>query len=1652
SSAPVDVTSAAQKCFQIIVATTPVQMGIISVQSLIWMQEVNLLPGSSRRKQGGALNCPRRIVAFLLNWLSNLSLGDSAPERKSPSHHRQPSDTSETAGLVQRCVIIQKDQHGFGFTVSGDRIILVQSVRPGGAAMKAGVKEGDRIIKVNGTMVTNSSHLEVVKLIKSGAYVALTLLGSSPSSIGVSGLQQEPAGALRITPVIPPPPPPPPLPPPQHITGPKPLQDPEVQKHATQILRKMLRQEEQELQRICEVYNRKPASELEEQMEGARRRVSQLQLKIQQETGGLVDVLPLGGDTSQRASEGRLSLDSQEGDSGLDSGTERFPSLTESLVNRNSVLSDPGLDSPRTSPVIMARVAQHHRRQGSDAPAPPTSNQGADQSPKPLIIGPEEDYDPGYFNNESDIIFQDLEKLKSRPAHLGVFLRYIFSQADPSPLLFYLCAEVYQHTNPKDFRNLGKGIWSIFLEKNAPLRVKVPEVLQAEIDQRLRSGEDARALLCDAQGAAMPEIQEQILDYRTKRTLGLGSLYGENDLLDLDGDPSRERLVAEKQLAALGDILSKYEEDRSAPMDFAVSTYMSHVGIRLRETRPYSTAEKAPSAPDKDKWLPFFPKTKKQSSNAKKEKDALEDKKRNPILKYIGKPKSSSQSTFHIPLSPVEVKPGNVRNIIQHFENNQQYDIPEPGTQRLSTGSFPEDLLESDSSRSEIRLGRSESLKGREEMKRSRKAENVPRSRSDVDMDAAAEAARLHQSASSSASSLSTRSLENPTPPFTPKMSRRSIESPSLGFCTDALLPHLLEDDLGQLSDLEPEPDAQNWQHTVGKDVVAGLSQREIDRQEVINELFVTEASHLRTLRVLDLIFYQRMKKENLMPREELARLFPNLPELIEIHNSWCESMRKLREEGPIIKDVGDLMLARFDGPAREELQQMAAQFCSYQSIALELIKTKQRKESRFQLFMQEAESHPQCRRLQLRDLIISEMQRLTKYPLLLESIIKHTAGGTSEHEKLCRARDQCREILKYVNEAVKQTENRHRLEGYQKRLDTTSLERASNPLAAEFKSLDLTTRKMIHEGPLTWRMSKDKTLDLHVLLLEDLLVLLQKQDEKLLLKCHSKTAVGSSDSKQTFSPALKLNAVLIRSVATDKRAFFIICTSELGPPQIYELVALTSSDKNTWMELLEEAVRHATRHPGPAPTPLQPPAQGPPAHQSPRPSRQVFNPALPSWTHSFITHSSSAKGRNCQQGTFSHLVAFSPQELDDSEVFHSEPEPEELPSSPGPQERATGMHPALLEHPGKECGIGEEELHALPHPPTSLDAESRGSRMRDPILLPLPDSLFMEGLADAALEDVESLRNQILCSLLPRHPTEPQAAKEPEDDLTPTASVISITSHPWDPGSPGPAPPVGEGDNTQFPGPEPKDVAGCSLEHLPPRTRNSGIWESPELDRKPDEEASSTEAAGSYKVVRKAEVAGSEAIPALPESVQSGPEPPEVEGGAKAAGNCFYVSMPAGPLDSSTDPSGAPISPSQPISLPAWQMEPQYQQQHGSHEDQRHPTCSPPSLALRDVGLIFHTIEQLTAKLNRLKDMELAHKELLRSLGGESSGGTTPVGSLHTEATRWTDSFLSPPATEPLVADSRDSHELGPRPEDGIDSPLEDRIPDTTTSHDCDC
>uniref|UniRef100_A0A3B5B5H3 Rho guanine nucleotide exchange factor 11 n=1 Tax=Stegastes partitus TaxID=144197 RepID=A0A3B5B5H3_9TELE len=990
-----------------------------------------------------------------LDRLSSLTIGDSERKSSATQQREPPADViaeSTGPGLVQRCVVVQKDQLGFGFTVCGERVKLVQNVRPGGAAVKAGVQEGDRIIKVNGSLVSSMSHQEVVKLIKSGTYVALTLQGPPPSA---ASLPLEPLPTDLTTNQRTslggdaPPPPPPPLPsglsstPSQRITGPKPLQDPEVQKHATQILRKMLEQEEAELQGLMDEQLRNPSPSLEERIESAKRRAHQVRVKIQQDLGG-----------------------------------------------------------------------------------------------KAQIIGPEEEdeEDDGYAFNEMDGPFQDIELLKSRPAHMTVFMRYVFTQLlDPNPLLFYLSVEAYLGSSPKDARALAPQICSHFLDPDAPLKIKVREEYLTDIENRLHAQEDIRGPLSELQQQVLPDIQYQIQDYRNKQMMGLGSLFGEGDLQHLDGDPVKEKQVVDRQVTALWEILSKHEEDRSSPLASAVLLYLRHSGIKLRDSKVFPGL-----STEKEKWLAFL-KTKKLSGT-KKEKDG-EDKKRNPILKYIGKPRATSQSTISPPA-------GCIQNRSHWFHKILFFCA-------LST-----------SPTVSVRLARSESLKAQGEGRRRGVAsgtESVPRSRSDVDMEDCGEEREgpglrpLQHSASSSASSSSARSLENPTPPYTPRSRRRSMDSPL------ALLPDaaVLEDDVC---------DGQNWQDTVPPQLLATLSPREVDRQAVIYELFTTEASHLRTLRVLDQVFFQKMR--SVLNSEELACIFPNLHQVYELHASLCEAMKK-RRETPIVQDIGDVMLARFEGAAGDEFQEKASQLCCQQSQARELIKNKRRKDPRFAHIIQECEASPLCRRLQLKDLLVSEMQRLTKYPLLLDNIIKHTEAASSDLPSLQRAQACCRGILQAVNEDVRETEHRQRLSQYQRRLDAAPQFKVTEQFSL---SLDLTTKRMIHEGPLTWKISKDKQIEIQALLLSDWLVLLQRgPDDRLQLRYPSRWlgggGGGSGDSKTSFSPLVKLDSLLVRPVATDNKALYVISTTER---QIYELVAGTSSEKNTWKDLLEKTISSA--------------------------------------------------------------------------------------------------------------------------------------------------------------------------------------------------------------------------------------------------------------------------------------------------------------------------------------------------------------------------------------------------------------------------------------------------------------------------------------------
>uniref|UniRef100_A0A665VB33 Rho guanine nucleotide exchange factor (GEF) 12a n=1 Tax=Echeneis naucrates TaxID=173247 RepID=A0A665VB33_ECHNA len=834
------------------------------------------------------------------------------------------------SGLVQRCVIIQKDENGFGLTVSGDNPVFVQVVKEDGAAMRAGVQTGDRIIKVNGTLVTHSNHIEVVKLIKSGSYVALTVLGRPP-------------GLAQI-----------------------------------------------------------PLPEAESEMLG-------------------VSISSPNSPATERPYSPQDCL----------SSTQQQWDENSTVCNQKADILQKVITITNPSPKLLKDIQEVKKHipqlQGQLFKAP-----GATQdSLSPTIIS-----SPSSVRLISQIIGTIIEQLKSRPAHLSAFLHHVISQFDPAPVLCYLYADLYKQTNSKETRRVFMDLHTFFIDRAAVSTVFVAyDDIRGRVLTELIPEEINRQHVQTLQDSLLPDIQKNLEDFRQKRSMGL--TVAEVELTRLDQERVRDRVTLERERSYAENIITKIEdillttqtteEEKCTTMQYVIYTYMKHLGVRVKEPR---------SLESKRVRINFLPKIKK---SIKTEKEGEEKVKKPRFPSILGPQRRPSR---------VEAGPANI---------------------------------------------------------------------------------------------LSGSRLEG--------MGAADVQS---------------EDDQGT----DSEHDPPNWQQLVGREVLAVLRPHEIKRQEVINELFYTERAHVRMLKVLDHVFYQKLSKEAILPLADIKNIFTNLEEILQLHVSILEQMAAIRKrnESSVIDQIGDDLLSWFSGGEEEKIKQAVGTFCSNQPFALEIIKTKQKKDSRFTSFIQEAESNRLCRRLQLKDIIPVEMLRLTKYPLLLDNIAKYTV----EKDKVKQAADCCRKILNHVNQAVKESEDKQRLEDYQRRLDLSSLKQTDNPMILELKNLDLTKRTMVHEGPLSWKVNKDKTIELYTLLLEDILVLLQKQDERLILKCHSKNLAGTTDTKQNFSPIIKLNTVLVRSVATDNKSFFVLSMSDNGA-QIYELMAPTVSDQRTWQRLISQ-------------------------------------------------------------------------------------------------------------------------------------------------------------------------------------------------------------------------------------------------------------------------------------------------------------------------------------------------------------------------------------------------------------------------------------------------------------------------------------------------
>ncbi|KAM8986846.1 rho guanine nucleotide exchange factor 18 isoform 1-T1 [Ara ararauna] len=363
------------------------------------------------------------------------------------------------------------------------------------------------------------------------------------------------------------------------------------------------------------------------------------------------------------------------------------------------------------------------------------------------------------------------------------------------------------------------------------------------------------------------------------------------------------------------------------------------------------------------------------------------------------------------------------------------------------------------------------------------------------------------------------------------------------------------------------EFEAESWSVAVEQSYAKRQRPDVKNRQDVIYELMQTEMHHVRTLKIMLKVYSRAMREELQFPNAVINKLFPCVDELLEMHGQFLLQLKERRkeslEEGSdrnyLIQNIGDLLVKQFSGENGERMKEKYGVFCSGHNEAVSHYKDLLQSNKKFQTLIKKIGNSSIVRRLGVQECILLVTQRLTKYPVLVERIIQNTEAGSRDYEELTQALTLIKDTITHVDATVNEFEKGQRLKEIMHKMELKSSGKCKNGLF--FRKDDMGQRRLLLDGMLYWKAASGRLKDILAVLLTDVLLLLQEKDQKY--------TFASVDSKP---PVISLQKLIVREVANEEKAMFLISASLKGP-EMYEIHTSSKEERNSWMAHIRRAV-----------------------------------------------------------------------------------------------------------------------------------------------------------------------------------------------------------------------------------------------------------------------------------------------------------------------------------------------------------------------------------------------------------------------------------------------------------------------------------------------
>ncbi|XP_008850883.1 rho guanine nucleotide exchange factor 16 [Nannospalax galili] len=213
--------------------------------------------------------------------------------------------------------------------------------------------------------------------------------------------------------------------------------------------------------------------------------------------------------------------------------------------------------------------------------------------------------------------------------------------------------------------------------------------------------------------------------------------------------------------------------------------------------------------------------------------------------------------------------------------------------------------------------------------------------------------------------------------------------------------------------------------------VLDTLSVEERKRQEAIFEILTSEFSYLHSLRILVGEFLQSKELQATMTQTEHHHLFSNILDVLATSQKFFEALEQRHKAQVCVEDISDIL--------EEHAEQHFVPYISYCSNEVYQQRTLQKlmdSNTAFREVLREIEKQPACGGLPMISFLILPMQRVTRLPLLTDTLCLKTQGHSERYKAANRALKAISKLVKQCNEGAHRMERTEQMIMLHKQLD----------------------------------------------------------------------------------------------------------------------------------------------------------------------------------------------------------------------------------------------------------------------------------------------------------------------------------------------------------------------------------------------------------------------------------------------------------------------------------------------------------------------------------------------------------------------------------------------------------------------------------------